>query len=477
MGLSRYILPVKYQVVYANVCQVVRLLAITMTVPALVAVLSGEYQQALVFVIIGAVAYGLGLTGRVSGRADMSGKEALVVVALGYLIYGFMGAFAFLSHASYLNGFFEAVSGITTTGLSVLKPESLPSSLVFFRSYSQWLGGAGIVVLSLVVLLGPSRNSFRLLTSEFGEEKLVGNVRSTAALVLTVYSILTAAGFLVYLAVGFGPFDALLHVLSTVSTGGFSASSESVGHYGGPVLHLAVAVFMFLGAIGFPAYYLLRRRGLKEFLRDTQLRYLVVLLLGSWILIWTGWRFEGGRLLPSLFTGVSSLTTTGFTTVGQSSWPHSVVLISMVLMLIGGSSGSTAGGLKLYRLIVAVRTVRWYLLKALLPEESRVAIKIRGRAIEDDAIKQTFSLAALYLGLAGLSALCFLVYGGYSVTESLFESVSAIGTVGLSSGITSATMPSFLKLVLIADMWLGRLEILPVLVILYPVIWIPRRSE
>jgi len=476
MGLTRYILPIKYKIVYGNLCQVLRLLSVTMAFPALAALLFGEYHQALIFFVIGVIGFGVGLTGRAVGRADMSGKEALVVVALGYLIFGFMGAFAFLPYASYFNGLFETISGITTTGLSVMKPENLPNSLLFFRSFIQWLGGVGIVILSLLILIGPSRNAFRLYTSEFGEEKLVGNVRATARLVLIVQAILTGAGFLVYWMAGFGPFDALIHVLSTVSTGGFSGSSGSVGAYGGGWLHSAVSIFMILGSIGFPAYYLLRRRGIKSFFKDLQLRYLLGILMVSWVLMWGAWHFRTDMLLPGLFTSTSSLTTTGYSTIPQSSWPASVVMISILLMLIGGASGSTAGGIKLYRLIVALKTIRWYILKALFPRETRIAIKWRGQALDDDVIRRTFSIGGLYLLLAGGSALCFVMYG-YAPIKGIFEAVSAIGTVGLSSGVTSASMPSFLKLVLIVDMWVGRLEILPVLVILYPKIWFPRRSE
>jgi trk system potassium uptake protein TrkH len=476
MGLTQYILPINYRVVYAGVCQITRLLALTMLVPALVAMVFGEFGQAVIFTLIAAGAFGIGLTGRVAGQPDLSGKEALVVVAMSYLIYGIMGAFAFLTHTPYLNGFFESMSAISTTGLTVLSAEHIPNSLLFFRSFSQWLGGAGIIILSLRILVGPSRNAFRLYATEFGEEKLAGSVRATAGLVLKVYSILTVAGFIVYLAVGFPVFDALLHVLSTVSTGGFSSSPDSIRHFGGVGLHLAVTAFMCLGAIGFPAYYLLRRQGLRPFFREVQLKYLAGLLVGSWIVMWGAWNFRAAMILPSLFTSATSLTTTGFTTVAESSWPAPVVFVSILLMIIGGSSGSTAGGLKLYRLIVLLRTIRWYLLRALLPQESKIAIKIRDRAVEDDAIRQTVSLVSLYVILAAGSALAFIMYG-FSTENAVFESVSAIGTVGLSSGVTSAALPSLLKVVLIVDMWLGRLEILPVLVVFYPVIWLPRRHQ
>ncbi|MEJ2720297.1 MAG: TrkH family potassium uptake protein [bacterium] len=477
MGLSSYILRVKYNVVYANLCRIARLSAVTMILPAVVAVLFGEFFQALIFLIIGSLGFAVGLTGRAAGGSDMSGKEALVVVALSYLAYGAMGAFAFLPQTTYLNGFFETISGITTTGLTVLRPESLPRSLVFFRSFSQWLGGAGIIVLSLLILRGPSRNAFKLYTTEFGEEKLMGNVRATAKLVMVVYSILTAAGFLVYLAVGFGPFAAVIHILATVSTGGFSASSESIGHFGGIAQHLAVTVFMLLGAVGFPAFYLLRRRGVKAFFGDLQLRYLAVLVLLSWVAMWGAWGWSADKALPGFFTSVTSASTTGFTTVAESTWPVSVVLISIVLMLIGGSSGSTAGGIKIYRLIVTLQTIRWYVLRALLPSESKIAVKVHGRAVNDDMIKQTFSICGLYLMLAAASALCFVMYGGYPVIRSVIESVSAIGTVGQSSSDTSHSMPAFLKIDHLVDRWLGRLEILPVLVTFYPKIWFSRRSQ
>jgi trk system potassium uptake protein TrkH len=168
------------------------------------------------------------------------------------------------------------------------------------------------------------------------------------------------------------------------------------------------------------------------------------------------------------------MTTAGFTTVPQSEWPAAVVLLSIVLMLIGGASGSTAGGIKLYRFAIVVQTIRWFILRPLLPAESKIAVKLRGEAIESDTIKQAFSIASLYLLLATVSSLCFLLYGGASLVDAVFESASAIGTVGLSSGLTSPSLPALLKLVLVVDMWLGRLEILPVLVVLNPAIWLPK---
>jgi trk system potassium uptake protein TrkH len=470
MRLSQFIRPVDYTVVGGNLCMMLRLLFFILIAPTAVSLIAGEWGGAAIFGGLAAISYAFGLLGRSVRRLHTEGKEALTIVALTYLLYALIGGFAYLPVTDYANGFFESMSGFTTTGLSVVNPEQLPLGLLFFRSYSQWLGGAGIMILSLVTLSGPGRNAFRLYASEFGEENLLGDAKATARLVVVVYGTITIAAFLIYLLSGMGAFNSLLIAFTTVSTGGFSPFKGSLGSVGGAFPRIAIMVFMILGATSFTSYYLVRRRNLASFFKNIQLRMLLVVIAIASLIFIVTWDVRPSMFVAGVFHAATSLTTTGFSTVSPQSWPQTALFVSIVLMIIGGSSASTAGGIKLFRVAALFRTAQWRVTKAMLPEESRVALKVDGQAVSDDLLRGIYGMFSAYLIVLAASTFCFLL-AGYGVTASLFETVSATGTVGLSMGITSPQLALPLKLVLIVDMWFGRLEILPVLVALNPLVW------
>lgn len=470
MRLSQFIQPVDYTVVGGNLCMMLRLLFFILIAPTAVSLIAGEWVGAAIFGSLAVISFAIGLLGRSVRRLHTEGKEALTIVALTYLLYALIGGFAYLPVTGYANGFFESMSGFTTTGLTVINPEQLPLGLLFFRSYSQWLGGAGIMILSLVTLSGPGRNAFRLYASEFGEENLLGDAKATARLVVVVYGTITVAAYLVYLIAGLGAFKSLLIAFATVSTGGFSPFSGSITPVTGVFPRIAIMFFMILGATSFTSYYLLRRRRPGSFFTNFQLRMLIIIVVVASLIFIVTWDAKPSMFVAGVFHAVTSLTTTGFSTVDPQSWPQTAIFVSILLMIIGGSSASTAGGVKLFRIAVLFRTAQWRVTKSLLPKESRIALKVDGQAVSDDLMRGIYGMFAAYLVVLAISTFCFLL-AGYGVTPSLFESVSATGTVGLSMGVTSPHLALPLKLVLIIDMWFGRLEILPVLVALNPLIW------
>ncbi|MDH5298486.1 MAG: TrkH family potassium uptake protein [Desulfobulbaceae bacterium] len=467
MHLARIIAPLDLRAVLTHLCRVTRLLALVLTLPLAVALLFREWTQAATFALLAAMAFLIGRIRLLPWSPDLEAREGLVVTALTYLLFALAGSVPFLAVAPFADSFFESMSGFTTTGLSTLDVEILPQSLLFFRAYSQWLGGAGIIVLSLVVLMGPGQAAFTLYGSEFGEENLVGSVIATARVVLKAYATLTALGFVAFLAVGMAPFDSMLHVMATLSTGGFSTHTASIGHYqGANGVLLAVTLFMFLGAVSFPLYYHLRRDP-GRFRRDEQLRGLLTIGFVAALTAFAVTGFKPHRLLPWLFEMVSSLTTTGFCLTPPAQWPADIRLLSVILMVIGGTAGSTAGGIKLFRLIITARVALRQLIALLLPRETVLATKLNDEPVSDNEIRQIFAFLFLYLAILVFSTLLFTM-GGYSLADALFESSSALGTVGLSSGITSPELATGFKLLLIFDMWAGRLEILPILITFYP---------
>jgi trk system potassium uptake protein TrkH len=470
--LSRFVPPIELSVLFHHLRAPSRLLGLSLVAPAFVALIYRELISAVVFTALAILCYAFGRVGGRSGLGDASTRDAFVVAACAYLLFALVGAAAYWPSVGLVNGLFEAMSGFTTTGLSVVDVSALPRSLLFFRSYSQWIGGAGIVVLSIAFLPAPRRLLVRLYATEFKDENVLGNLAATTRLVFIIYGSLTALAWISYVAVGMSGFDGLLHALSTISTGGFSPHGESIGHYGASRVKLVVCVFMIAGAIAFPLYYRARRDGLRRVARDAQLRALGLVIAGGFLVatMFTEVTGDGRAAVDRIFHVVSSVTTTGFSTTDPQTWPEGLRMVSTALMIIGGSAGSTAGGIKLFRLLILIAMVRWCFARAVLPPEAHVPVRLGERALHEDDLRAAAGLVTLYLAIVGLST-AILALTHAAPAQALFESVSALGTVGLSAGVTSASLPLWAKAVLIFDMWAGRLEIVPLLILFYPRTW------
>ncbi len=476
--MQQFLTPINWKVVGRQIVAGFRLLGVVLAVPFFVSLLTADFDDSLVFGILAAGLFVVGhlASRKISPQNALELKEALVTTALFYVVFSLIGSIPFLKVTSFLNGLFESLSGFTTTGLSVLDVSKLSNSLLFFRAYSQWIGGAGIVVLSLAILLRSGGAALKLYSSESGEENIMGSVVSTARVVLRVYLALTVLCFVAYWAAGMKPFEAVLHTLATVSTGGFSPFTHSIGHYSTIAIPLVTVIFMWSGAISFSVWFQLRQRRANRSLAFHQGYYLLILSLVGCLVFALSFGAAVKSISPGLFQAVSAVTTTGFSTVDQGSLSAGAKLTTILLMVIGGSTGSTAGGIKIFRLIVLVGLARWLLVRVLLPQGAAIPIKAGHRNIDDQALRLASSFVLLYIAILFLSAL-ILMFTGYSFADSLFEAASAQGTVGLSVGITSATMPTIAKLVLMFQMWLGRLEIVPVLIALYPGIWIRKQRR
>jgi trk system potassium uptake protein TrkH len=358
----------------------------------------------------------------------------------------------------------------------VMQVDRLPYSLLFFRSYSQWAGGFGIIVLSLLILTGPGRNAFQLYLSEFGERNLEGSVRLMAREVGFIYLVITTTGYLAYAAAGMGWSDALLNILSTVSTGGFSGHADSFGYYKSPAVQIVAIPFMIMGALSFTTFLRTVNRDSGALLRDRQLQLLLALIL---LYFGLGLAFRASRSvgpLALLFRAASEVTTTGFSIAGYTGPTQDLRLLDLLLMVTGGSSGSTAGGIKLFRLILMVKTIRFWILSVLFPEEVRLPIRVGDQIIHERELRMAFAFVGVFALLLSFTAVT-LALAGFAPVEALYEAASALGTVGTSSGITSPALAPELKLLLVVNMWAGRLEILPLLLLFYPRLWIERRRS
>jgi trk system potassium uptake protein TrkH len=473
VALARFVVPIDLAAVRYHVGGLLQLLGATQLPPTVVALVVAERVQAGTFA---ATAIGSWLLGRLlrRGRPPPLGlREAMALMAFAYLLFAAGGAIAFAGVAGPVDAFFEAMSGYTTTGLTVMDVEVLPDSLLFFRGYSQWIGGAGIIVLSLVVLTGPGSAGARLYSAELGQPNLLGNAIETGRVVVVIYAGLTVGGIAALWAAGAGLLDGLAHGLSMTSTGGFSPFADSFGAYASPAVAAVAGAFMVLGATALPLFYLGWRQGWRRVLQDAQLRTMVVVILGGTALLTA---FEGGGLAAlgsSGFHVTSAITTTGFVLEDAASWPDESRLVVVGLMAVGGSLGSTAGGLKLLRLLVLVRTVAWTVSSIMLPDEAKVSIKVQGAPVGTREVAQTLALVGAYGVLLFVCSVA-LAAAGVPMGDAVFEVASGLSTVGLSAGVTSPDLAAWAKLLLSFTMWAGRIEFLAVLVFLHPMNWLRR---
>ncbi len=409
-------------------------------------------------------------------------NEALVIVALAFVLSPLLMTYPLMAvDLEFLDALFESVSAVTTTGLSVLPSvDTQPRTVLFTRAWMQWYGGLGFVVLSVALLIGHHPAARRLAETVAGEN-LVTTARIHARRTLVVYALLTLFGVaVVWPLVGDG-FRAITHVLAAVSTGGFSTSDLSLAGIDNWSGRYAIVALAMLGAVPLILYYGAFRRRWDELGSDVELRALlaaslitIALLLALLALnaeAWTPTQFAQRILL-----GVSAQTTAGFSAsaVSELDSPSKGVLI--LSMAIGGGTGSTAGGIKLLRIVILLRLIQLTLLRTAMPRHAVQQRTLGGRVLESDEIVRALILILLFAMVVFLSWLLFLL-GGHDPLDALFEIVSATGTVGLSTGVTDTALQPVLKLVLCADMWLGRLEIVALLVLLYPSTWFGKRTQ
>ena len=485
MGMERestLLYAVRWPVLGRYLGQLALVLAL-LTLPNIgVSLFFGEYPVSLRYLTIIALLAAAGWPlCRLQAPDRIQGNEAMVIVTLAFVLSPLLMSWPLAaSGLTALDAFFEAVSGITTTGLTTLATvQDRAHSFLFARAWMQWYGGLGIAVLAIAIMAQHGLAARKLVESS-GAELQVSSTRSYARRVLAVYALLTVAGGLLIWAAGLAPFDALAHALSAVSTGGFSTFDRSLGGAPSTVAPFAVVFVSFMGAISLPLYFFAWRRGIGELLGDLELRTLAGACLAGTLLL-ALWFWQAGipmaeALRQGGLLAVSAQTTAGFSAMSTASldaFPKGLLILSMA---VGGSLGSTAGGVKLLRVLILLRLFQTLLRRTAATEHAVVEARLGGRRLEEEDMTQVLLIIVLFGAVIMLSWLAFLAHG-YPALDALFEVVSAAGTVGLSTGITGSGLPAFLKLVLCLDMLAGRLEIVALLVTLYPVTWIGRKQE
>lgn len=473
---------VRGRVVLKYCGQLAFMLALLTLPPLGFALLDAEWGAAQRYALVCA---GLLLAGytlaRLPAPALIQDNEALTITALAFLLTPALMSWPLMAAGiPVTDALFEAISGVTTTGLSTLGSiEHRPPGFLFTRAWMQWYGGLGIVVLSIALLMGHHAAARRLADPVESGESLVATARTHARHSLVVYVCLTLLGLAVVWPLAGDGFDALLLVLAAVSTGGFSAFDASLAGLGSAGAAAVLAVSL-LGAVSLPLYWRMVHAGpaagFRALYGDVELRALLAgcLLVGG-VLTWLA--AEHGAATPwyhGPLMGVSALTTTGFATLPVADMDSASKLVMSVAMLVGGSVGSTAGGFKLLRLLILLRMLQLALRRLAIPPHAVAEPYLSGHKLDSDDILRSLQLILLFIGVTVLSWLAFVVLG-YDPLDALFEVASACGTAGLSSGITRPELEPVLKGVLCFDMLAGRLEVIALLLVLYPRNWIGRR--
>ncbi len=479
---------VRFRVIARYIGHLCLVLAILTVVPFGVSLVARDLHFAWRAAVSTALLAAAGaLLARVRGTPNIQRNEAAAIVVAGFLIAPIAMAFPFTaSGLDAVDALFEAVSGITTTGLTVVNStSSMPASFLFARAWMQWYGGLGVVVLSLALVTRPGTQAHRISAVEDSSETLrdiVGNTRAHARRMWIIYVLMTGAGFLAMVLSGTRLFPAIVHSLAAVSTGGFSTSDRSLMGLPSPATRWVALALGLAGAVPLAIYYrLLRQRDWRSFVFDPEVIAITGAVVVVGVLLTLCLRGLQGAPWSQAFgggfsTALSSQSTTGFSTLSIADLPPVAKGLLVVSMFTGGCLGSTAGAVKWLRLLLLFKAVSLLVARSSVPRHAVLELRLRGDRIEPGEISDAALVFVLFLVTNMATWLIFLA-AGQPALDSLFDVVSATGTVGLSTGVTGSSLPTGLKLLLCADMWLGRLEIVAFLVVLYPYNWLGQRRN
>ena len=462
--------------------------------PLLIAVIDREPRNILAYIeslcLILLVGSALLLFSR-GGNRMFSAQEGFAATGLSWIFMSAFGALPFFLSGqipSYVDAFFEMVSGFTTTGASILTDvEALSRCNLFWRSFSHWLGGMGVLVFLLAVVPGARKNGgtgIYLMRAESpgpSVDKLTPHLRQTAMILYGIYILLTALCIVCLLLGGMPVFDSFCIAFGTAGTGGFAIKNSSMGGYS-CFLQTVVTVFMFLFGVNFSLYYMLLLRKFKAVFKNEELRLYFGIAAGSIVLI----AINISRMYNTVYEAVhhaafqvvSIMTTTGYGTVDFEQWPAFSKAILLSLMFIGASAGSTGGGLKVSRVLLLMKSIRRTIRKALHPRRVQ-PVYMDGRAVSEEVCDNVNAYLAIYCVILVLS-FAIITVDGFSIGTNFSAVASCFNNIGPGFELVGATQnfsiySDLSKIILSLDMLLGRLEIFPLLLLLSPDTWSRRR--
>jgi trk system potassium uptake protein TrkH len=429
---------------------------------------------------------GLALFASCKSRKDLSVREGFAIVTFGWTFYALFGALPFLFSGaipSPLDAVFETMSGFTTTGSTILTDiEILPESVLLWRALTHWLGGMGIIVLSLAILPMLGVGGMQLFKAEVPgptADRLKPRIQDTAKLLWGVYVLLTAAETVLLMFGGMNFYEALCHSFATLATGGFSTRNASVGAFNSPYIEWVIILFMLLAGVNFSLHYHALRGRVRGYFRNEEFRTYLVLVLaatGLIVLLNQGRVYDSflDNLRYSAFQASSILTTTGFGTADFEIWPVLAQYLLVLLMFTGGCAGSTGGGMKVARILLLFKHAQVQLYRLIHPRAVRL-VKLGDIPVDREVMQAILGFFALFMGVFVVAS-CLLAASGMDLVSSGAAVIATLSNIGPGLGSVGpadnfAQVPAFGKTVLIACMLMGRLELFTVLVLFFPSFW------
>jgi trk system potassium uptake protein TrkH len=475
--------------VITSVSRIVAVFGALMLVPAGVSLLFGEADWTA-FLISSAITAAFGVTGLFLSASDtnqrVGNREGMAITALGWTACALFGALPFLlagSLSTPADAVFETMSGLTTTGATVLLDvEAQSHAILFWRSFLHWLGGMGIVVLSIALLPGLQVGGSQLFRAEVPgplPDRLEPRIRETAKRLWGIYILLTAVQAVLLRIFGMSLFDAVTHAFATVATGGFSTANKSLEAWNSPAIDMIVTVFMFLAGINFTLHYRALRGDFEPVRKDDELKTYAGIVLAAIVLISLDLLAHsnyslGNTLRHSSFQVVSVITTTGFTTVNYDIWPPLSRAILLLLMFVGGCGGSTGGGMKVVRINVLAKHSIRELKRAVYPRRVSV-VRLNDKAVPEEVCSSVLAFVILYLSVF-LAAMLAMSAMGLDFLSAVGSVAATLGNIGPGFGLVGPTcnysaLPALGKWLLSFCMLVGRLEVYTVLSLFVPGFW------
>ena len=466
---------------------VVRVCGALMLLPILVSLIlrSGDTMP-LVLAMLITVAVGTALSLIQPRRDTLRAREGFAIVAFSWILVSFLGGLPFYFSGyvpSLVDCFFETVSGFTTTGATILTDvEALPKGLLFWRSFTHWAGGMGVLVLSLALIPKMGARSIHLMRAESpgpSTDKLVPRVANNAKILYQLYLGLSLMMVVALLCCGLDLYDSLVHMFGAAGTGGFGTYGDSIAHFNSASVDVVVGVFMALFGVNFSVYYFLIHRNWKAALGNSELRCYWAILLGtSTVIALNIMPLYGGSFLTALrysfFQASSIMTTTGYATADFDVWPQLSRVLLVLLMVIGASAGSTGGGIKVIRLQLLVKAMVRDIRRTVHPRSVNT-VKLDGHTVDESILSGVQGFFFAYI-LVLLAAMAIVSLDGFSFETSFTAVLATLSNIGPGLGMVGpvgnyAAFSNLSKIVLSLCMLIGRLEVFPILMLFSPSAW------